>query len=210
MKPIKYIFLVMIMNKYLEFLNQNITLSSDEVQLLNNNLNQKHFQKGETIHHCEHIHDGIYFIESGTARGYYIDENGKDTTWYIYFNDENSHLTNLVVFDYDSYLNQTPSKLHFEALSDCSVWIMKKKDIEYLCSQYLKWSEFMRRSSDMAYSLVHQKYFTQLVQNAEERFAEFLIKTPYLLHKVPQYHIASYLGITPQHLSRLKKINKCK
>lgn len=197
------------MNKFLEFLNQNIALSSDEAQLLNNNLSQKYFQKGDTIHHCEHIHESIYFIESGTARGYYIDENGKDTTWYIYFNDENSHLTNLIVFDYDSYLYQIPSKLHFEALSDCTVWIMKKEDIEYLCSQHLKWSEFMRRSSDLAYSLLHKKYFAQLLQNAEERFAEFLRKTPYLLHKVPQYHIASYLGITPQHLSRLKKMNKC-
>lgn len=197
------------MNKFFEFMNQNITLSGDEVELLKKTLFKKHFKKGESIHHCEHTHDSTYFIESGTARGYYIDENGKDTTWYIYFNDENSHLTNLFVIDYDSYLNQTPSKLHFEALSDCTVWIMKKEDIDYLCLQHLKWSEFMRRSSDMAYSLVHEKYFTQLVQNAEERFAEFLIKTPYLLNKVPQYHIASYLGITPQHLSRLKKMNKC-
>jgi len=86
---------------------------------------------------------------------------------------------------------------------------MKKEDIDYLCSQSLKWSEFMRRASDMAYSLVHEKYFAQLVQNAEERFAKFLKTTPHLLSKVPQYHIASYLGITPQHLSRLKKMNLC-
>ncbi|MDD5161087.1 MAG: Crp/Fnr family transcriptional regulator [Sulfuricurvum sp.] len=197
------------MNKLLEFLNLNITLSSDEVDLLNHKMVQKHFKKGEMIHHCEHIHDSTYFIESGTARGFYIDENGKDTTWLIYFNDENSHMTNLFVLDYDSYLNQTPSKLHFEALSDCTVSIMKKEDVETLCSHYHKWSEFMRKSSDTAYSLVHEKFFSQLVENAEERFARFLKTTPHLLHKVPQYHIASYLGITPQHLSRLKKINLC-
>lgn len=197
------------MSNFFEFLNHNIDLMEDEIALLSNRIVQKHFQKGKTIHHAEHIHDSIYFIESGSARGYYIDENGKDTTWYMYFNDKDSHLTNLIVFDYDSYLNQSPSNLHFEALSDCVFYIMQKEDIEYLCSQHLKWSEFMRRSSDMAYSLVHQKYFAQLIQNAEERFAEFLLKTPYLLEKVPQYHIASYLGITPQHLSRLKKMNKC-
>lgn len=197
------------MSKLLEFLNKNIALTNDEVESLIKMFCQKRFKKGEVIHHAEHIHDCIYFIESGVARGYYIDENGKDTTWYIYFNDENSHLTNLVVFDYDSYLSQTPSKLYFEAISDCSFQIMKKEDKEYLCSHDLKWSEFMRRSSDLAYSLVHKKFFTQLVQNAEERFAEFLKKTPYLLNKVPQYHIATYLGITPQHLSRLKKMNKC-
>lgn len=197
------------MNKFIEFLKQNMTLSSDENDLLKNKMLQKHFQKGEIIHHCEHIHDSTYFIESGTARGFYIDENGKDTTWYIYFNDENAHLTNLFILDYESYLNQIPSKLHFEALSDCTVWIMKKEEIDILCLQHHKWSEFVRRASDMAYSLVHKKYFAQLVQNAEERFEEFLKTTPHLLSKVPQYHIASYLGITPQHLSRLKKMNLC-
>lgn len=103
-------------------------------------------------------------------------------------------LTNLVVFDYDSYLSQTPSKLHFEAITDCSFQIMKKEDKDYLCSHDLKWSEFMRRSSDLAYSLVHEKFFSQLVQNAEERFAEFLKKSPYLLNKVPQYSRTVFLS----------------
>ena len=197
------------MNKYIEFLNQNIALTSEEIELLKNRMTKRVFQRGNMIHHCEHIHDSTYFIESGTARGFYIDENGKDTTWLIYFNDENSHIANLFIFDYDSYLNQTPSKLYFEALSDCTVWIMKKEEIESLCLQQHKWSEFMRESSSMAYSLVHEKFFSQLVENAEERFARFLKTTPHLLDKVPQYHIASYLGITPQHLSRLKKINLC-
>jgi hypothetical protein len=65
---------------------------------------------------------------------------------------------------------------------------MKKEEKDYLCSHHLKWSEFMRQSSDLAYSLVHQKFFSQLVTNAESRFAQFLETTLYLLDKVPQYH----------------------
>ncbi|MGD9970155.1 MAG: Crp/Fnr family transcriptional regulator [Sulfuricurvum sp.] len=197
------------MNTLLEFLCRNVDLGDGDTETLAREFHPKRFDKGSMIHHVEHVHDSIYFIESGIARGYYIDENGKDTTWYIYFNDENAHLTNLVVFDYFSYLNALPSNLHFEAISDCTFQVVPKALIEHLCQQDVRWSEFMREASNQAYSLVHEKYFAQLVCNAEARFAKFLQETPHLLEKVPQYHIASFLGITPQHLSRLKKMNLC-
>jgi len=59
--------------------------------------------------------------------------------------------------------------------------------------------------SQEAYSYLHKQTIDRQIQSAEERFEEFMQKTPYLLEKVPQYHIASFLGVTPQYLSGLKK-----
>jgi hypothetical protein len=58
--------------------------------------------------------------------------------------------------------------------------------------------------SEIAYTHIHRLYISSLKDNATKRFEKFMKETPYLLDKVPQYHIASYLGIAPQSLSRLK------
>ena len=59
--------------------------------------------------------------------------------------------------------------------------------------------------SQEAYSYLHKQIIDRQIKSAEERFEEFMEKTPYLLEKVPQYLIASFLGITPQYMSGLKK-----
>ena len=59
--------------------------------------------------------------------------------------------------------------------------------------------------AEEAYSYLHTRVIERESKSAKERFIDFIKKTPHLLDKVPQYHIASFLGITPQHLSRLKK-----
>ncbi len=64
---------------------------------------------------------------------------------------------------------------------------------------------FHRLLSEEAYSYIHNMLINRELKSAKEKFEEFMEKTPYLIDKVPQYHIATFLGITPQHLSRLKK-----
>jgi hypothetical protein len=59
--------------------------------------------------------------------------------------------------------------------------------------------------SQEAYTYLHNSIIIRQTKTAKERFENFISETPYLLEKVPQYHIATFLGITPQHLSRLKK-----
>lgn len=189
----------------MEYLSKKLDLSTIEVALTQIALKEKRYQKGEMIFFAEHIHDCGVFLESGLARGYFIDENGKDTTWHFYFNDEYSHDTNLFVIDYNSFIYQKPSKIHFEALSDCSLIFLKKKDLELLHSLSKKWLKFSLDIAESAYSFVHEKYFSQITQSAEQRYAFLQQTMPHLLEKVPQYHLASYIGITPQHLSRLKK-----
>jgi hypothetical protein len=145
------------------------------------------------------------FINSGLARGYIIDENGKDHTWSIYFNDKNSLMINLFVVDYESFLNQTKSKLCIDTMEDCEVVVIDYKDVQFVYKNTKKGDKFGRLMSDEAYSYLHNFIIQRQTTSAKERFEEFMKHTPYLLTKVPQYHIATLLGITPQHLSRLKK-----
>ena len=192
-------------SKYKAFIEKYIPLNFIEWGIMKSKLKIMHFKKGDIIHNIDTVASKLMFINSGLARAYIIDENGKDNTWSIFFNDENAHMTNMFVVDYDSFINQIPSKLAIDALEDCEVVATEFKDVQFIYDKTKKGDRFGRLMAQEGYSYLHNFIITRQTKTAKERFEVFLNTTPHLLDKVPQYHIATLLGITPQHLSRLKK-----
>jgi len=197
-------------SKYRKFIDKYISANLIEWTLLKSKLTIENFKKGQTILHIGDVCDKLRFIDDGLARAYMISEEGKDYTWSIFFNDDNAHMTNLFVVDYESFLHQTPSSLNIEAIEACTLVSIKYKDIQFLYDKLKKGERFGRLMSQEAYSHLHRQTIDRQIKTAEERFEDFMDKTPYLLEKVPQYHIATFLGITPQYLSMLKKEKKLK
>ena len=195
----------MIYENFKSYIQKYVALNFVEWNLVKLRLKVKHFKKGDIIHNIGDISRQIYFINSGLARAYTIDENGKDYTWSLFFNDENSHTVNLFVVDYDSFINQTPSRLEIEVLEDCEVLEVGYDDFFFINNNSKKMKHFTQVMVDFAYSYLHNIVLDRQTKTAKQRFEEFMQQTPHLLEKVPQYHIATFLSITPQHLSRLKK-----
>ena len=193
------------LKKYKIFISKHISLNPIEWTLAKSKLKIEHYKKGEVILHLGDVCKKLMFINSGLARGYMIDENGKDHTWVIYFNDPNAHMTNLFVVDYESFVNQKASQLTIDVLEDCEVVSVEYEDLMFLYNKTKKGDRFGRLMSQEAYSYLHNFMIQRQTHSAKERFEVFMKNTPYLLDKVPQYHIATLLGMTPQHLSRLKK-----
>jgi len=191
--------------KYKKFIKQYILLNFIEWKLFKSKLTIAHYKKGDIIHNVGDICTQLIFLNSGLARAYIIDEDGKDHTWSIFFNDKNAQMTNLYVVDYDSFINQKESKIAIDVIEDCELIITQYKDVQFLYDKLKKGERFGRLMSEAAYAHIHNLMIDRQIKTAKERFEDFMEKTPYLLDKVPQYHIATYLGITPQHLSRLKK-----
>ncbi|RLA75167.1 MAG: hypothetical protein DRG11_02345 [Epsilonproteobacteria bacterium] len=194
-------------SKYKEFIQNYVPLNFIEWSMIKSKLKIRRYNKGEIIHFVGDICHELMFINSGLARAYILDENGKDYTWSIFFNDKNSHMTNLFVVDYESLLSQKPSKLNIDTIEDCEVVVTNYKDIEFIYNNTKKADRFGRIMSEEAYKYIHNITIQRRTMSAKERFDKFMLDTPHLLHKVPQYHIATYLDITPEHLSRLKKLN---
>jgi len=192
-------------SKYKIFIEKYISYNFIEWTLFKSKLKVERFKKGETILHIGDVCRKLHFINSGLARAYMITENGKDYTWSIFFNDNHSHMVNLFVIDYDSFLNQTPSPLNIEAIEDCELFSVDYKDVQFLYNKLKKGERFGRLMSQEAYSYLHNQTIDRQTKTAQERFDDFMKKTPFLLEKVPQYQIASMLDITPQYLSQLKR-----
>jgi len=184
-------------SKYKIFIEKHVPLNFIEWNIIKSKLKIIHYKKGDIIHNIGDVSTQLLFMNRGLARAYIIDENGKDNTWSVFFNDKNSHMTNLFVVDYESFINQTPSKLAIDALEDCEVVCTDYKDVQFLYKNTKKGDNFGRLMAQDAYSYLHNFIITRQTKNAKERFEAFLHATPYLLDKVPQYHIATLLGITP-------------
>jgi len=192
-------------SKYKRFIEKHTSLNFIEWSIIKSKLEMLHFKKGDIIHNIGDTPSKLLFINSGLARSYLISEKGKDNTWLLYFNDENSHVVNYFVVDYDAFIHQTPSQLEIEALEDCEIIATAYKDVEFIYNNTKKGDRFGRLMAQEAYGFLHNYTVSRQTKSAKERFVEFIETMPHLLDKVPQYHTASYLGITPQHLSRLKK-----
>ena len=192
-------------SKFKNFMQKYISLNSEDWNIIKSKLKMKYLKKGENIHSIGNISSQIMFVNSGLARTCILDENGKDYTWGIHFNDRNAYITNLFIGDYESFINQTPSKFSIDTLDDCEVIVLTYRDLEFLYANTTIGDRFGRLINQDAYTYLHNSIIDRQTKTAKERFENFMNTTPYLLEKVPQYHIATFLGITPQHLSRLKK-----
>ena len=106
--------------------------------------------------------------------------------------------------DFASFSQQQPSLMTFEALEATEVYAISYEDREALFGVDKKWEHFGRKVSEEVYSVNYYRIVSMLVDSAEERYQKLLSESPELFEVVPQHYIASYLGITPQSLSRLK------
>jgi len=187
-----------------DFINNNIGVSDTEWQMLEKNLVIQKYKKGETISFKQDIWTSVMYINSGIVRSYIMNEQGKDFTRQFYFNTTESRTANLFVLDLSSFTTQFPSNRTFEVLSDCEVIVFSRETLYKLYEKYKKWEFIGRKMAELAYIDMDLFYFNLLTKTPKERYNYLKNTMASLINEVPQYHIASYLGITPISLSRIK------
>jgi CRP-like cAMP-binding protein len=140
----------------------------------------------------------VYFIEKGCLRQYYINNNGEERT--IYFKMEDEWASELV-----SFLDNTPTELNLQALEDCKLQIINQKSWIYAVTHINSFTMgFIRAQQDTNYAL-KKRLAEATVETPEEKYLRFIKEEPLLLQRIPLYHIASYLAMTPETLSRIRK-----
>jgi CRP-like cAMP-binding protein len=139
----------------------------------------------------------IAFLNSGVMREYAF-HNGKETT--VDFITENQFAS-----DYQSFIMQEPSKQYLEALTDVDLLLLKKDAINALFDKYKVWERFGRLIIERVFCINEGKRKKIISTGNEEQYRDFARSYPQIIQQVPQYYIASYLGLTPEHLSRIRK-----
>ena len=189
---------------YFEFMRKSVDLDSDTMQLVALHLSKVSFPPKHIILPQGSLCNKIYFMVSGTARSYYIDGSGVTVTWSFLFNNNKSINRNLFALDYRAYLTNQPSSIAIETLSEVTALVFPKEEHNSLMEKSSKYEIFMRKLNENSYMGMFDRAFTLLTMSATERYNRVLNEEPHLLQMFSNYYIASYIGIAPQSLSRIR------
>ena len=140
----------------------------------------------------------IAFIQSGIFRSYYTSNEGKDNTYCFRF-------PNDLMASYSSFISDKPSIENLQAISEATLLVIKKEKIQELVSENPKWSEFLRIIAEQEYLELEKRFFQLQRDNAAQRYAYLIENQTNYIQKIPLQYLASYLGITQRHLSRIRK-----
>ncbi len=194
-----------IFTQYKQLFDRFVPLSPEEWAFFKSKSRLQHFKKGEVIHRAGDVCKQLLFVNYGVIRSYIIDNEGKDYTWSISFNDKNSQVNHVFVVDYASFVNNEASQLNFEVLEDCQVLSIHYDDLQEVYHHSKNGERFGRLMAEKVYSSAHKLIINRLTKSASTRYKELIKDSPYLLEMVSQNHLATFLGITPQSLSRIRK-----
>ena len=155
-------------------------------------------KKNENLLQAGDISRKVYFLEQGCLRQYLINNNGEERN--IYFKIECGWCSELV-----SFLNNTPTELNIQALEDSQLLAMNKKNWIYAVTHIPSFTMYFIRAQQETNYMLKKRLGEATIETPEEKYNRFLKEEPQLLLRLPLYQIASYLGITPETLSRVRK-----
>ena len=138
------------------------------------------------------------FVSKGCLKTYTIDKNGDEHVFQI-------ALEGWWISDMYSHLTGEPANFTIEALEDCEIVVMDIEAREKILKEVPGYERFHRILLENNYMATQRRVNSMLSSSAEERYLAFIKKYPQIVQRVPQLVIASYLGIAPESLSRIRK-----
>jgi CRP-like cAMP-binding protein len=138
-----------------------------------------------------------YFVVKGALRAYVIGDEGQDHTVQLAIDE-------WWISDYNSYIFQQPASMFVIALEDCVLLQINFDDEQQLKASNYKFETFFRILAERSTAFMQRRLIVNLTQSAEERYNSFLEKYPQMAERIPQYAIASYLGMTTEFLSKIR------
>ena len=186
------------MNKLITHIKKDISLTKEEEDLLLSKVNHRTYLKGQYILQAGDICKFQTFIFSGKVRTFYLDNNGNEHI--VAFGIENWW-----VGDICSFATQTPAEFNTQCLEKTTVVQISHDNMEQLYSEIPKLERYFRIIIQAAYGNMSKRLVRNHSMSAKERYLQFINSYPEIAQRVPQYMIASYLGITKEFLSHLRK-----
>ena len=186
------------MNIFLQHLQKNITLTSEEKSIIVSKIKHRKYLKGQYILQAGDVCRYQSFIISGKIRTFYLDDNGNEHI--VSFGIENWW-----VGDIYSFATQTPAEFNTQCLEKTTVVQISQENMELLYHEIPKWERYFRIIIQAAYGSMSKRVVRNHSMSAKERYLLFINSYPEIAQRVPQYMIASYLGITKEFLSHLRK-----
>ncbi|MEI6949640.1 Crp/Fnr family transcriptional regulator [Paraflavisolibacter sp. H34] len=155
------------------------------------------FAKKQFILREGHICRNIYFIEQGLARCFYVKGTTEVCTWFMMEGD--------LMISVESFFQQTKAKESIQALEDCRMYYISHHDLMALYHEFKELNFIGRTLTEKYYILCEQRLYSIRMMKAQESYAYLMNHFPEIIRRVPCKYIASYLGISEEYLSYIKR-----
>ncbi|MCX6153644.1 MAG: Crp/Fnr family transcriptional regulator [Candidatus Kapabacteria bacterium] len=156
----------------------------------------KKIKKKSVLLHAGKVANEVYFIINGCIRLFCV-KDGEELSTYFF-------TEKMFAGAYDSFISRKPSRHSIETLEDCQVLVLTYQALEELYAIFPKMNEFVRKSIEERFVILHDLFTSYILNGPEERYLNLQKERPDLLNRIPQHQIASFLGITPVSLSRIR------
>lgn len=185
-------------NLLMKYMTRFTSLSDEEQLAIIEIIHIQEYRKGTILLRQGDIPTTCYFVLKGCVRQYSIDEMGKEITSNFYTEEQ-------AILSFNRYKHDKSSEYSFVCLED-SVLIVGDLDTEtVMFSKYSQLETMTRKMLEENLGEVQDEFASFIASTPEDRFKALLRKRPSLIQRVPQHQLASYLGITPESFSRIKK-----
>ena len=174
-----------------------VPLTPAEVGLIAVLFKEKYYSKGDFFLAEGEVCKQVGFVAKGLLR-YYINDDGEDKTYS--FSQENGFVSN-----YESFVPQKPSVQIIQALEDCEMVVISYSGLEEFYKKVSSGERFGRMAIEQVFIRTLQEQNSFYTDTPELRYAKFIRDHPDLQQRLSQYYIASYVGVKPQSLSRIRK-----
>ena len=181
----------------LEYLARYIFLTTEEAGIVASKFKVRKYRKGQFVVQNGDVCRSESFVLSGSLKSFYIAEDGQE------------HIVMFAIegwwtADLGSFITQTPADYNVQCLENCILAQINHEDLEHLYLEVPKIERFFRIIIQKAYVATQKRVINNLSLTARERYLKFCEEYPQLEQRVPQYMIASYLGITKEFLSKIR------
>lgn len=175
-----------------------ITLSRDEWELSISLFVPKQIRKKQFLLKAGELCMKTAFVNKGCLRAYSTDSNGEE------------HITQFAlegwwIADLNSFITGEPAMYNIEALEDSELLLIDKSSQEILFNKVPQFERYFRLLIQSSYVALHKRLLSTITDNAEEKYLRMQRTYPDIMQRVPQHMIASYLGLKPETLSRIRK-----
>ena len=186
------------MEDFFKYLSNEVDFHDEARNFILSIVKIKRFKKGDLL--IEQGQENVlhtYFVLNGFLRSFIIDKNYKEHT--VQF-----AMKNWWISDYIGYYGNSEAMLNVDCISDCTVIKLNRVSIQEVFTRFPEFETFHRKNLERTFVRLNKRIVNHLQLSARDRYLNFLTEYPEIETVAMNYHIASYLGITQQSLSRIR------
>jgi CRP-like cAMP-binding protein len=183
--------------KLIQHIQRFVSLSEEEIHIVQELVKEKKISRKQFIHQAGEVASYSAFVVEGCLRSYTVDRDGFEHI--LQFAPENWWISDMY-----SFVKNSPSELNIDALLESKVLLLSRTCQISIFDRIPKLERYFRILSENALAASNQRTISYLSLTAKKRYEKFCDLYPTLIHTIPQKSIASYIGITPEFLSKLR------